>query len=237
MKPIKHKEAKLLPLLFTAASGICLGLLLGIFYLLSLPPEKLSSAPKPDTERVPGRYTATFVEGRRGVETPNLRTGVSRIERRTIGPVSFSEDEVNYFFSQFKGDKDEKSKPTGPSQQGQDEQEKPESSLEQFNVHLDGDQMVVSFKLIIDPKGDRFEMLVQGNVGFENTDTGPQLRVNSLKVNSLPVPTLGGAVTSMIESKIAQAQLPDDLVKMWKNVRKIELESSKLIVDVGMRKA
>lgn len=226
MKPIKQKEPKLITLIFTAFSGISLGLLLGIFLLIKEPPSTVSKIPTPEEKATVGNYKAWQVSGKVGAaESPNYRTAISRIQRRTLGPVSLSEEEINYFFAQFKNGE----KPAEGANQS--------SSLDGLNFYLEGDQMIASFRLVIDPKGDRFEMLVQANVDFENSDAGPKLVIKSMKVNSLPLPNVGNMLAGMVASKLQEAELPEDLVKMWENVKKIELESGKLIVEVGFRQA
>ncbi len=227
MKPIKQKEPRLLTLLFTAFSGISLGLTLGIFLLLTKAPTKVAQLPEPDQAREPGDYQAYYATGKVApAETPNLRSGLSRIQRRTVGPISFSEEELNYFIGTFKG---QEAKPAegAPARR---------SDVEQLNFHLAGERMIATFKVVIDPQGDRFEMLVQADVTFENSDAGPELAISSMKINALPVPSAGGALTSMVESKLREAALPEDLVKMWQNIRKLDVESGKLIVEVGLRR-
>ena len=79
-------------------------------------------------------------------------------------------------------------------------------------------------------------MLVKANVGFLNTDAGPKIVLSNVRVNSLPIPGFGGIVTGMATSVIEGMEMPADLVEMWSNIRRIELESGKMIVDVGLRR-
>lgn len=229
MKKLKPKEPKASSIIITAFTGIFLGGALGVSLLLSKPVNVVSKMPDADAPGSLGDYTTHFVVGRKAAaETTNLRSGIARIQRRTPGPVSFSEDEINYYLGKLKPKEEENAadKSAGAG-----------TRLEQFNVRIVGDVMIASVKIIIDPTGDRFEMLAQAEVGFENTDDGPQLLVKSLRVNSLPVPTFGGMVGSMIQSKLTETEWPEEYIEMWENIRNIELESGKLITEVGIRRA
>lgn len=206
-------------------SGICLGSLLGGYFLLMKP--VISGTANETVLSKPGNYDTYFAKGgTAGGESTNYRNRIRRVKNRTKGPTSFSEDDINFFFSQFKSEK-------APLAEGA---EPPQSSIEQFNVKITGDQMYVSFKLIFDPTGDRFEVLVKANMSFENSNTGPEMRLSDFRLNSLPVPGMGGLLTSIISSKVEGMALPDDLLEMWENIRSIELESDKVIVDIGLRR-
>ncbi len=227
MKYLKPKEPKLLTLILTASSGIMLGASLGIFLLLSHPASVVSSVPDAAVLSKPGNYDTYYLSGRvDSGESANLRSGTGRIKRRSPGPVSFSEGEVNYFFKNIAFETAENS---SESEEG--------ARIGPFNVRIMGDEIFASMKIVIDPTGSPFEILVLANVGFENSEEGPALVVNSLRINSLPVPGLAGFVTSMIESKIAQTPWPEEVLEMWQNVKSIEVESGKLITDVGLRRA
>lgn len=230
MKKLTSKEPKRSSLILTATSGVVLGLLLGVWILLSRPVKVVAQQPEAAVLEEPGDYTAFFTPGRvAGGESQNLRNGLIRIERRTPGPISFSEDEVNYFFGQFK-----RAEPAESEGEAAPEEA---TRMEQFNLRIEGDRMQASVKIVVDPKGDRFEMLVWADIGFENTDAGPELVVKSVRVNSLPIPAPGGLLTSLIESKLAEVEWPDSYLEMWQNIRSIQLESGKLITEIGLRRA
>lgn len=228
MRKLKPKEPKTIALVLTAATGVGLGLLLGISFLLSIPPERIAQDPDPEATSKPGDYTAHYRTGQTAnAETPNMRTAISRIQRRTPGPVSFSEEELNYFFKQ--------SKPS-PQPAGADAP-KDEAVFEQFNIRLVEDRMIVSGKAILNPQGDRFEMLLQAQVDFENEESGPRLVVKEMKANSMPIPSFGGLVESMLRSKVESSELPEEWTDLWSNIREIQIESGKLIAHVGLRRA
>ncbi len=227
MKEITQREPGLAPLLFTALSGVSLGLLLGLWLLLMEPSYRVPRAPSAEEQAKPGDYAAYHVGGRVGVvETPNLRTGLTKLERRTTGPVTFTEEELNYFFA----------KQPSPAVASAGEKGPP-SSLEGLNFHMTGDQLFVNFKLILDPQGKRFELLVLAEVAFENTDAGPVMKVKSTKLNALPLPNLGGFVTGLASGKLAEAPLPEGMLKMWNNIRGISVVEGQLVLDVGLRRA
>ncbi|MBK1875421.1 hypothetical protein [Pelagicoccus mobilis] len=227
MKKMKPKEPKLLTLILTATSGVVLGGLLGISVLLSRSPVTVTTVPEEDEYTKVGDYNTYFTPGRVDAgESANLRSGTSRIKRRTNGPVSFSEAEVNRFFKNIKfGD------PVV------EEGGKKPANIGPFNVRISGDQIYATLKITVDPEGSPFEVLVLADLGFENSDAGPELVVNSLRVNSLPIPGFAGLVTSMIESKVAETPWPEDILEMWQNIKSIEVESGKLITEVGLRRA
>lgn len=208
-------------------SGVSLGLLLGLWLLLMEPSNRVTRAPSAEDLAKPGDYSAYHVGGKVGaVETPNLRTGLTKLDRRTTGPVTFTEEELNYFFAKQ------------PSPNTATAGEKgPPSSLEGLNFHMAGDQLFVNFKLVLDPQGKRFEILVLAEVAFENTDAGPKLVVKSTKLNALPLPNLAGFVTGMASDKLAEAPLPEGMLKMWNNIRGIKVVEGQLVLDVGLRRA
>lgn len=227
MKNIKPKEPKLLTLILTASSGVVLGGLLGISILLSRPPVTVTTVPEEDSQTKVGDYNTYFTPGRVDAgESANLRSGVGRIKRRTNGPVSFSEAEVNRFFKDIDfGEPVAEEGAAAPANIGP------------FNVRISGDQIFATLKITVDPEGKPFEVLVLANLGFENSDAGPSLVVNSLRVNSLPIPGFAGLITSMIESKVAETPWPEEILEMWQNIKGIEVESGKLIAEVGLRRA
>ncbi|MDQ8202139.1 hypothetical protein [Pelagicoccus sp. SDUM812003] len=227
MKKLKPKEPTLLSVIMTGCSGVSLGVLLGIWLLITEPVNAVSKLPDADAPRKLGDYGTDFKAGRKAAaETTNARSAVSRIQRRTPGPVSFSEEEINYFIGSLE-----------PEKEGADDAEESSTSLENFNVRIDGDVMHASVKVVMNPTGDRFEMLVQARLHFENSEAGPELVIDSMRVNSLPVPAVGGMISSMISSKLASTEWPEDFVEMWQNIKSIELESDKMIVEVGLRRA
>ncbi|MBC2607799.1 hypothetical protein [Pelagicoccus albus] len=230
MKKLKTKEPKLLTLILTASSGIFLGVLLGITILLSRPAKVVTSMDEDGATTERGDYTSIYMKGRvSGTETSNLRGGLSRLQRRSPGPVSFSEAEINYFFGQLgKGDKEETTEETPDKQP---------AKIGPFNLRIQDDRMFANLKVVVDPQGDPFELLAVAELKFENSESGPTLSVTGLRLNSLPIPGLGGLVTSLVQSKIAETAWPEEFIEMWQNVKTITLEDGQLIAEVGLRQA
>lgn len=226
MKKIKPKEPKVLTLVLTASSGVVLGILLGVSILLSRQPITVATVPEVDSYTAVGDYNTYFTPGRVDSEvSTNLRSSSGRIKRRTNGPVSFSEAEVNRFLKDIEfGEPVEVEGETS-------------ASVGPFNVRISGDQIFATLKITVDPQGSPFEVLVLANLGFENSDAGPELVVSNVRVNSLPIPGLGGMVTSMIESKLSTTPWPEEILEMWQNIKEIQVESGKLITEVGLRRA
>lgn len=191
----------------------------------------VSAPPDEEVLSQPGNYNTYVLPGRvAGSESANLRSGTGRILRRTAGPVSFSEDEINYFFENIEF-------PKPDTEDGEKEQVKGGARMGPFVVRLVGDKIYGSFKIVIDPQGSPFELRAVSELSFENTDAGPVLHVSNTRINSLPVPDIGGIFSSMVADKIAETAWPEDLIEMWQNIRKIEVESDKVITEVGLRRA
>ena len=227
MRKLKPKETKPIALVFTAFSGVLLGLLIGVYYLLTTPVERLPNEPDPAVLEEPGNYVAYFTPGRvAGAETTNFKTAMGRIQRRAPGPISLSEEELNYFIKTY-----------GSSQAQDEATEGGIATFDQLNVHLVDDRMILSGRMVLDTNGERFEMLTQAEIGFENTEAGPKMFVKEMTFNSLPVPTVAGVARSLIESKLDPESLPEDWVEMWQNIKEVQIESGQLIAQVGLRRA
>lgn len=226
MKKLNPKEPKLLTLILTATAGILLGGMLGMSLLMARPATVVATVPEEGVLSQPGNYSTYYSPGRIDVgESANLRSGKGRILRRSPGPVSFSEGEVNYFFKNLEfGD------PVEPT-------DGDSARIGPFNVRIVGDEIFASLKVVVDPNGSPFEMLVLAEIGFENTNAGPELYVKGVRINSLPVPGLVGLVSSMIKSSVAETSWPEEVLEMWQNIRSIQVESGKLITEVGLRRA
>lgn len=231
MKVLKPKEPKVGSLILTAGSGVCLGALLGVSLLLARPVQVVSTPPDEAVLSQPGNYNTYVLPGRvAGSESANLRSGTGRILRRTAGPVSFSEDEINYFFENIEFPEPEVEGEEDAKAQGG-------AKMGPFVIRIVGDKVYGSYKIVIDPQGTPFELRAVSEISFENTDAGPVLHVSNTRINSLPIPDLGGIFSSMVANKIAETAWPEDLIEMWQNIRKIEVESDKVITEVGLRRA
>lgn len=229
MKPLKHKEPGLAQLILTAGSGVSLGALAACAYLLATPAVRLAQAPEADAPDPPGKLAASYLPGGSAlVDSPTFGSRLARVDRRTAGPVTFSEEEINRYISQQRAAM-EKAPAEG------EEAEKGAAKLETINVRLDGDRMVWNIKTILNPTADPFELLAQIQARFENAPAGPELVVESLRINALPVPTLGGLATSVIVAKLAQVPWSDDLLRKWENIREMSVEEGALVVVVGPR--
>lgn len=227
MKKITPKEPKRSTLVMTALSGVMLGVLLAVSLLLSRQSSTVTTLPDESLLSQPGNYTTYYLKGRvDGAESANLRSGTGRIMRRSPGPVSFSEGEVNHFFSAIEF-----------GEVVAEEGSTPPARIGPFNVRLDGDRIIASLKITVDATGEPFELLVLANVVFENSDTGPELLIRNVRINSLPVPGMAGLVSSMIASKISETPWPEELVEMWENIKSVQVESGQLITEVGLRRS
>ncbi len=230
MKFVKPKEPKLSALILTASSGICCGFALAAYLLFITPVDVVSKTPSEEVLSKPGEYRAFYKPGRvGGSESRNLETAIKRIKRRTPGPVTLDESEINYLFEQFgkaadSGKESEKAAPQG-------------TRVEDLKTRFEGERMFVGMKLVSQSGGSRTNHLLQAELGFSNGEAGPFLTVKSVTINSLPLPMLGGVVGSMIRSKVEEIEWPAEYVEMWNNIREIRVESGSLVLEVGLRRA
>src|SRR5688572_23407618 len=145
MKPLKHKEPGLAQLILTAGSGVTLGALAACAYLLATPAVRLSQEPEADAPDSPGKLAAYYLPGDSAlIDSPTFSSRLSRVDRRTAGPVTFSEEELNRYISQQRSAM-EKAPAEG------EEPAKGAAKLESINVRLDGDRMIWNIKTIFNP--------------------------------------------------------------------------------------
>lgn len=207
------KEPSVKGMLFTATSGIVLGVLLGGVILLRELPVKAT-----DANRL-GVYTAQYATGKTaGAESPTMKLRMSALGRRAPGPIKFSEAEVNYFLSQFKSAaKDAEGEPA-------------KLSIGSPNVILKDGDFVLSSKVIVNPTSDRFEMLVQAHCHFEKASEGHELKVDRLLMNSLEVPQVGGYVQEAFTQQLASISWPAELAEAWNAAREVQVLEDALII-------
>ncbi len=219
MKRGLPKEASIKGMLFTAFSGTLVGLILACVILLKETPKKSQGTPSVSSVPRLGIYQAEYSIGSvDAAESATSRSRMSRLSRKTPGPIPFSESELNYYLSQYRSaDTNEDGTPANVS-------------FSSPNVRLEEKSFVVSSKIVVNPKSDRFEILAQVFCHLENGENGIELKIDRLVLNSLVVPQLGGIVGDMILSKLAAIPLPADLVDSWKAIREIELLEDKLVL-------
>ena len=232
MKPLKHKDPGLAQLILTAGSGIVLGLLAGAAYLLSMPVSRAAKVPDAALLDKPGELTTYYTPGATAsVDSPTLSSRLSRIERRTPGPLTFTEEEVNRYIQSLR----EEAKDAAAAPQGEAAPES-ELKIDSINVRIADGEMLWGMKKVLNPTTDPFEMLVQMTAHFENTESeGPRFVIDSIRLNSMPVPSLAGAVPAMIVGKLSDMGWPEHLVRKWENIKEIQLQDKAMVVTVGPR--
>ena len=231
-KKLKSKETSPLALILTALSGLSLGLLGAVALLLSTPVEKLSQ-PRKENVSQPGDYTASYLLGKvAAMEDRTLRSRLGRLKVGTPGPVSFSPDELNRMIDEVINPR------KAPQAAGEKKEEAPPESakIEFVNLNIVENEMTWSVKMVVNPTTDRFELLTQIKAEFVNTEAGPQFKVLSCRVNSLPIPLLGGSVGKALLAGLSTSAWPQDYVEMWNNVREVEIKSNQFITLVGPKK-
>lgn len=219
MKRGLPKEASIKGMLFTAFSGTLVGLLLACVILLTeMPKNSQGTASLSSVARL-GIYQAEYSVGSvASEESATTRSRMSRLSRKMPGSIPFTESELNYYLRQYRsGDTNEDGTPANVS-------------FSSPNVRLEEKAFVISSKIVVNPKSDRFEILAQVFCHLENGANGIELKIDRLVLNSLVVPQLGGIVGDMLLSKLAAIPLPADLVDSWKAIREIELLEGKLVL-------
>lgn len=207
------KEPTIKGMLFTAMSGTMLGLLLGAVILLKEKPTNLGTV-----DRL-GIYRAQYSAGSVATaESATTRSRLSRLSRKTAGPIPFSESELNQYLSQFK------------SSNTNADGTPANISFSSPNVRLEENAFVLNSKVVVNPKSDRFEIMVQAFCHFETGSDGIEMKIDRIVLNSFVVPEFGGFVGDMFLSKLSAISWPADVVDSWKAIREIELLEDNLVL-------
>ncbi len=221
MRLRKIKEPSLVALLFTAVSGSILGLLLGMYLLISAPATKATVEPSESQAAKPGRYQAYYIPGQPGTsETKNFRLSINRLVRQMPGQVVFLEREINYFLAQFKG-----AEKTADGEETNVRMGSP-------NIRILDEGFVLSLPITINPTTDRFDLTIQSYGHFEKSSNGPRLVVDKLLLNSLPIP-LGIGGSMIVGSFLSQVPLEEDMVNAWKAIQQIDSKDGSFVIQVG----
>ena len=217
MKGGLPKEPTIKGMLFTALSGTVLGLLFGAVILLKETPTKSRSAGA-GVENL-GIYTAEYSVGSvASAESATMRSRLSRLSRKTPGPIPFSESELNQYLSQFQS--------TDTNADGTPV----DISFSLPNIRLEEKAFVLNSKVVVNPKSDRFEIMVQAFCHFETGPDGIEMKMDRIILNSFVVPEFGGFVGDMFLSKLSAISWPADVVDSWNAIREIELLEKSLVL-------
>ncbi len=203
-------------MILTAVSGITLGILLGGFLLLKEPP--LRGKGPSGVEKM-GDYATYYTPGSiASAESATVRSRISRLARQVPGAIPFTEMEINHYMSQFQSaETTEDGKPA-------------DVAFSPPNVRIENEAFVLSTKLVFNPKGDRFEVLVQAMGRFENGESGVALKVDRLLLNSLPVPQFGGLVQNLFMKNAAAIPLPTEVQDSLGAIKEIELLPDQVVL-------
>lgn len=217
MKRGLPKEPSIKGMLFTAMSGVMLGSLLACVILLKETPTRGSTSDS--SEAGLGAYAAEYSAGRAASEeSATMRSRMSRLNRRTPGPIPFTESELNHYLSQFKSsDTNEDGSPANVT-------------FSPPNIRLEDKAFVLHSKVVVNPKSDRFEIMMQAFCHLENGANGVEVKIDRLVLNSFVLPGFGGLVGDMFLSKLSAISWPAEAVDSWKAIREIELLQDKLVL-------
>lgn len=217
MKRGLPKEPTIKGMLFTAMSGAVLGLLLGSVILLKETPTKSRNVG--DGYQRVGVYQGQYSVGAVATaESATTRSRLSRLNRRSPGPIPFTEAELNQYLGQFKSA--ETNADGSPA----------DFSFSAPNICLEENAFVMNSKVVVNPKSDRFEIMVQAYCHFESGSDGIEMKIDRIILNSFVVPALGGFVGDIFLSKLSAIPWPADVVDSWNAIREVELLEDKLVL-------
>lgn len=216
MKRGLPKEPSTIGMILTAISGVSLGILLGGFILLREPPLRGAGPTGPGKI---GDYAAYFAPGSvAAAESATVKSRISRLGRQIPGSIPFTEMEINHYLSQYKSS--ETTEDGSPAN----------ISFSSPNVRIETDRFVLSSKIVVNPKKDRFEVLFQAFGHFENRENGVKMKIDKILLNSLRVPKFGGFVENLFDSNRAMFPLPTEVKSSLDAIREVELLQDQIVL-------
>ena len=219
MKRKLPEEPTTAGMIFTAISGISLGILLGGFILIKEPPRTVRGQPGGNEDGQLGDYATYFNPGAvASIESATVRSRISRLARQVPGSIPFTEMEINRYFSQYKSaETDEEGNPA-------------DISFASPNVRIENDQLVLSSKIVLNPSKDRFEIVAQAIARFENSPNGVNLKVEKLYLNSLALLKFGGFIGNLFQGSISSISLPTEVSRALGAIKEVELLEDQIVL-------
>ena len=219
MKRRLPEEPTTAGMIFTAISGISLGILLGGFILIKELPRTVRGQPGENEDGQLGDYATYFNPGAvASIESATVRSRISRLARQVPGSIPFTEMEINRYFSQYKSaETDEEGNPA-------------DISFASPNVRIENDQLVLSSKIVLNPSKDRFEIVAQAIARFENSPKGVNLKVEKLYLNSLVLPEFGGFIGNLFQGSISSFSLPTEVSGALGAIKEVELLEDQIVL-------
>jgi|GEM_PF-780030 hypothetical protein len=219
MKRKLPKEPSALGMIFTAISGISLGILLGAFILIKEPPRTVRNQSSESENEQLGKYATYYIPGAAASsESATIRSRISRLARQVPGAIPFTEMEINHYFSQRKSaETDAEGNPA-------------DISFASPNVRIENDQFVLSSKIVLNPTKDRFEIIAQAIGHFENGSNGVNLKVEKLYLNSLVLPKFGGFIEELFQGSISAIPLPTEVSGSLGAIKEVELLEDQIVL-------
>ncbi len=219
MKRKLPKEPSTVGMIFTAISGISLGILLGGFILIKEPPRTVRGQPGVNEDGQLGDYATYFNPGAvASSESATVRSRISRLALQVPGTIPFTEMEINHYFSQYKSSEtDEEGNPA-------------DISFASPNVRIENDQFVLSSKIVLNSSKDRFEIVAQAIARFENSPNGVNLKVEKLYLNSLALPKFGGFIDNLFQGSISSIPLPTEVSGALGAIKEVELLEDQIVL-------
>ncbi len=207
-------KPKLIGLLFTICSGVSLGALLAIFFLVSTQVVQMSKLPSEgyDTH---SQYVVPYVKGKvASGESLELKKNLRRLENRMAGEIVLAEQDVNWMLKDWCGMASEKD---AEVQSGSP------------NVSLRDEGMVLSLPVTVNANTEKsFKVVLQVNTRFNEES---QFEASDMYINCLRLPALG--LGSLIRNKVAEIELPQRLQEGFNAVSSIKHQDGGLVLNIG----
>ena len=154
-------------MIFTAISGISLGILLGGFILIKEPPRTVRGQLGGNEDGQLGDYAMYYNPGAvASSESATVRSRISRLSRQVPGFIPFTEMEINHYFSQYKSAE-------------MNEEEIRRHFFRFAKCRIENDQFVLSSKIVLNPSKDRSRLLlVYWPLGKQSQRSGSQVEAH-----------------------------------------------------------
>tara|TARA_B110000037_G_scaffold190572_1_gene223577 strand:- start:752 stop:1414 length:663 start_codon:yes stop_codon:yes gene_type:complete len=205
-------------LIFTISSGISLGGLLAISFLIGTPAVPMTKAPS-EGYYTHTQYVVPYIKGRvASGESLALKAGLRRLENRMPGEVLVAEQDLNWMLSEWVppvGDKDSDVRMASPS------------------IHLNDAGMHFSLPIAVKAV-EGLNFVIQVKSEFLESEDGPKFRVKEFHINSLRLPAVG--ITSAIINKFSKVEFPPKVVEGWKSISSIGHANGSLVVLIGQQR-
>ncbi|MEM9160396.1 MAG: hypothetical protein AAGB46_15225 [Verrucomicrobiota bacterium] len=209
-------------LVSTAVVGVSMGSLLAVVLLLLEEPKKVAEIPGPEAKHVAGDFRVLYQPGLMAGSQPSSNFERSRkyFNLRSPGQLPFLERDLNAYFNQLR---------SGADGSGEG------VAFGAPNIRITEEGIVLSVLATVNPEtSQKFDVTAQIFGNFEMSNSGPELVVDSLHLNSLRVP-LGSVIADRLIRGFMGLAIPAESVEAWAQIEAIELNDGRMSVKMGAR--